>query len=409
MNSLATHYHQMIGLNEDWTIESVELDLEAQTLALALEFIGAKVICPECQTACSRKDKLPQRSWRHLDAMQFSTHLTARVPRCSCDTCGVKTIEVPWAGKHGRFTLMFEAFAIEILQAARSVDAASKVLKIDWSVAQKIMQDAVERGLERRSVEEVEHLGVDEKSFRKGHDYVTILTDQDASRVLDVAPERTIEACDQVLNCLPELQKEQIKAVSMDMWQGFETSVEKNLKNAEIVHDRFHITKYLKEAVDQVRRAENKQLADQGDDSLKGTKHLMLFNPENLTAAKQEELSKILKSVKKTSKAWHLVEWFRFFWEEEDSQGGREFFQRWYASAIRSRLAPIKKVARMLKKRLDRIVTWFTHRISNGRAEGFNSRIQSIKSAARGFRIFKHYRTRILFFCGKLNLKPAIN
>lgn len=134
--------------------------------------------------------------------MQFQTLLSARVPRCSCETCGVKTIDLPWAGKHGRFTLMFEAFAIESLLAARSVDSASKVLKIDWSTAQRIMERAVERGLDRRSLEEVHNLGVDEKSFGKGHDYVTVLTDIDGSRVLEVAPERTIEACDQVLNTL---------------------------------------------------------------------------------------------------------------------------------------------------------------------------------------------------------------
>ena len=406
MDTLSQHYHRMVGLDQDWTISNVELDADTRTLTLALECVGSRVTCPECGASCSKKDHATLRSWRHLDAMQFQTVLTARVPRSACDVCGVKTIAVPWAGKHGRFTLLFEAFAIEVLQASRSVQAAASLLSIDWSTAQTIMERAVHRGLERRSLEKVQHVGIDEKSFRKGHDYVSVMTDIDGSRVLEVAPERTIEACDRLWNTLSKPQKKKVRAVCMDMWQAFETSTEKNVPNAKIVHDRFHISKYLNEAVDKVRRAENKQLQADDDERLKGMRHTVLFNPENLTEEKNEQLSVLLKSTLATGRAWTLKESFRFFWDEDDAVGGRAFFDRWYSWAIRCRLDPIKKVARMLKGRLDRILTWFSSPISNGPSEGFNSRIQSIKSAARGFRIFEHYRIRILFFCGKLNLIP---
>jgi len=406
MSLLSQHYHQMVGLNDDWIISDVELDVEAQKLILNLEYIAEQVVCPECGAGCSKKDHAPERSWRHLDAMQFQTVLKARIPRCACETCGVKTVAVPWAGKHGRFTLLFEAFAIEVLHAARSVDAAALLLSIDWSTTQNIMTRAVERGLERRSLDEVSHVGIDEKSFRKGHDYVSVMTDIDGARVLEVTSGRTIQACDSLWKTLSESQKDQVQAVCMDMWQAFETSTENNVPSASIVHDRFHITKYLKEAVDKVRRAEHKQLQSDGDDRLKGMRHTVLFNPENLSKEKDEQLTALLKSTLKTGRAWSLNESFRFFWDEEDAVGGRAFFDRWYSWAIRSRLEPIKKVARMLKGRLDRILTWFASPISNGPSEGFNSRIQSIKSAARGFRIFAHYRIRILFFCGKLDLKP---
>jgi transposase len=110
------------------------------------------------------------------------------------------------------------------------------------------------------------------------------------------------------------------------------------------------------------------------------------------------------KTTLATGRAWILRESFRFFWQEGDALGGRAFVCSWYAWDIRSRLEPIRKVACMLKNRLDGILTWFSSPISNGPAEGLNSRIQSIKSAARGFRIFEHYRIRILFYCGKLSL-----
>lgn len=397
----------MVGLDADWAIANVDLNTESQTLTLALEYVGKRVLCPECNQGCARKDHAAERRWRHLDAMQFQTVLTARVPRASCDACGVKTIAVPWAGKHSRFTLMFEAFAIDMLLAARSVQSAAVMLAIDWSTAQAIMERAVERGLARRSLDDVKHIGIDEKNFGKGHDYVSVMTDIDGSRVLEVAQERTTQACDSLWNTLSDEQKENVQAVAMDMWQAFETSTEKNVPNANIVHDRFHISKYLGDAVDKVRRAEHKQLMSGGDERLKGARYSLLFNPENLSDEKGEQLNAIVKSTLKTGRAWQIRELFRYFWEEADAVGGRAFFDRWYSWAIRSRLKPVKKVARMLKRRLDRILTWFTSPISNGPSEGFNSRIQAIKSAARGFRIFEHYRIRILFFCGKLNFKTA--
>lgn len=406
MDRLSRHYHQLVGLNEDWVIGDVDLNVAAKKLTLQLEFVGDQLECPECGTGCSKKDHAPERSWRHLDAMQFQTILVARIPRSFCNECGVKTIAVPWAEKHSRFTLMFEAFAIDVLHASRSIQSAALLLGIDWSTAQTIMKRAVERGLERRSLDDVRNVGIDEKSFRKGQDYVSVMTDIDQSRVLDVTPERTIESADQLWETLSQVQRKRVQAVCMDMWQAYETSTENQVPQARIVHDRFHISKYLNEAVDKVRRAEHKQLQQGGDDRLKGMRHTVLFNPENLSDEKNDQIEALRKSTLATGRAWSLKELFRFFWDESDAVGGRAFFDSWYSWAIRSQLEPVKKVARMLKGRLDRILTWFTSPISNGPAEGFNSRIQSLKSAARGFRIFEHYRIRILFYCGKLTLKP---
>lgn len=408
MDSLSQHYHRLVGLNEDWAVGDVHLDLEQKTLTLSLEFVGPNVVCPECGVRCAMKDHAAERSWRHLDAMQFQTILKARIPRCSCDTCGVKTISVPWAEKHSRFSMLFEAFAIQVLKTASSIQAAALLLGIDWSTAQTIMKRAVARGLERRSVDQVKHVGIDEKSFGKGQDYISLMTDLDQSRILEVTPERTTESADQLWKTLPEKQRKKVKAVCMDMWQAYETSTAQHAPKAEIVHDRFHISKYLNEAVDKVRRQEHRELQRDGDDRLKGLRQTLLFNPENLNEEGNEQIAALRKSTLATGRAWSLKELFRYFWQEPDAIAGREFFDSWYAWAIRSRLEPMKKVARMLKTRIDRIVTWFKHPISNGPAEGFNSRIQSLKSNARGFRIFEHYRIRILFFCGKLNMNPAI-
>jgi len=191
----------------------------------------------------------------------------------------------------------------------------------------------------------------------------------------------------------------------------YHQAVTEKLTQAEIVFDKFHIAKHLNEAVDKVRRAEHKDLKAKGDDRLTGLRQLLMYHPENLDEERSERLSDFLGERKRqqlrTARAWCLKDYFRWFWEYPDAMSAKEFFDEWYAWAIRSRLQPVKRVARMLKSRLKNILSWFRHPISNATAEGFNSRIQLIKSNARGFRNFANYRTRILFFCGKLKLKPC--
>ena len=176
----------------------------------------------------------------------------------------MKTIAVPWAGKHSRFTLLFEAFAVRVLQAANNVKRAAALLGLDWDSVHRIMERAVERGLARRSLEEVRHVGIDEKSFRRGHDYVSVLTDLSGARVLEVSEGRDQAGADDLWEALPEEQAAQIEAAAIDMWPAYAAAVETHAPQAEIVHDRFHVSKHLNEAVDQVRRQEHKVLKKQG-------------------------------------------------------------------------------------------------------------------------------------------------
>jgi transposase len=213
-------------------IADLQLEVRNKTLTLPLEFVGDHLVCPECGATCSMKDHAAERSWRHLDAMQFQAILTARVPRWLCTTCGVKTIAVPRAEKHSRFTLLFEAFAIDVLQASQTIQSAALLLGIDWSTAQVIMQRAVSRGCERRSVDKVIHVGVDEQSFGKGQDHVTVMTDIDESRVLEVTPNRTTELAEFLWKTLSPKQHSRGRVVCMDMWQAYETSTETNAPNA---------------------------------------------------------------------------------------------------------------------------------------------------------------------------------
>lgn len=409
MNDLNEHYRALLGLDENWIVDDVDLDLDGQQVVIRLSHAGGKLVCPECGDTCSRADTAPERTWRHLDTMQFRTEIKAAVPRSRCAKCGVKTIKVPWAGKHSRFTLMFEAMAIRVLQACANVSRAAGLLGLSWDAVHAIIERAVSRGLERRSLEGIHHVGMDEKSFGRGHDYVSVMTDLDNSRVLEVAEERTIAAADRLWETLTETQRSKVTSVSMDMWQAFMTSAAKNAPNAEVVHDKFHISKYLNEAVDKVRREEQKQLRQAEDDRLTGSRQLWLYNPENLDEDRYNELLTLQRGDLKTGRAWAIKENFRHFWNYIYASSAEGFFGRWYGWAIRSRLDPVKKVARMLKEHLDGLLSYFRQPYTNAVSEGFNSRIQSLKSAARGFRNFANYRLRILFYCGKLELLPDLS
>ncbi|PHQ32496.1 ISL3 family transposase [Rhodopirellula bahusiensis] len=408
MNDLNQHYRLLLGLNDDWKVVDVDLDLNANRVIIDLEHSGGILCCPECSKTCSRSDTAPKRTWRHLDTMQFTTEIRAAVPRSKCLTCGVKTTSVPWAGKHSRFTLLFEAFGIRVLQSAATVSRAAELLGLSWDSVHSLIERAVHRGIDRRSLDSVHHVGMDEKSLGKGHDYVSVMTDIDHRRVLEVTEGRTIAAADELWQALDENQREDVESVSMDMWQAFMTSGEKNAPNAEIVHDKFHVSKYLGDAVDKVRRQEHRELKAEGDNRLTGLRQMLLYNEENLNEDQQIDLHILQKSDLRTGRAWALKENFRHFWDSDREVAGKRFFDGWYGWAMRSRLEPIKRVARMLKAHLPGLMSYFSHHVTNALSEGFNSKIQSIKSAARGFRSFKNYRLRILFYCGKLDLNPII-
>src|ERR1700748_1098640 len=118
MNELTDHYRQLLGLDTSWKVDQVDFSLSEKKVEIKLSHVGGRLVCPECGDDCTQADLAPEREWRHLDTMQFQTILRARVPRAQCEKCGVKTVAVPWAGKHCRFTLLFEAFAIEVLKAS---------------------------------------------------------------------------------------------------------------------------------------------------------------------------------------------------------------------------------------------------------------------------------------------------
>ena len=404
---ISTYYNQSLGLTEPWKVEDVKLDTKHLKVDILVVWpAGEKAPCPVCQKPCGVNDHREERSWRHLDTMQFETTITCRMPRVSCLDHGIKTINVPWAENLSRFTALFEHFAIDVLLAAKSIKQAMTLLRLSWDQIHAIQLKAVERGLVRRIDDQINYAGIDEKNFGKGHSYISVLTDLNQGRILEVVKDRTLESAESLLNKLSLKQKQGIKAVAMDMWDAFMTATKTILPKADIVHDKFHIASYLGKAVDEVRRKENKQLNKDGNEMLKGTKFLWLTNPDNWKPEDKQSFRSFAIDEMKVGRAWSIKEMFRHFWNYSYIGSAQSFFKRWYFWATHSKLKPIISAAKTIQRHISGLFAYLKHHITNAVSEGLNSKIQSIKSNARGFRNFEHYRAAILFHCGKLSLYP---
>jgi transposase len=306
---------------------------------------------------------------------------------------------------------LFERLAIDLMREC-SVQAACEILGISWDEVDGIKQRAVQRGLERKKTEAVARVGVDEKSAGRGHDYVTVVAKLEPGRAATVeyvGDGRTQEALDGYWKQVPAEHRAQVQAVAMDMWDPYYDSTLTHVPGAadKIVYDPFHVGKMLNEAVDKVRRAEHRVLSKAGDERLAGTKYMWLHGWENVPAAQEDRFGQLRGQRLKTSRAWAIKELFRDFWTLETVEAGREFFRRWYAWAIRSRLEPIKRVARSFKGHLHNVLTYFTHRITNASLEGLNNRIAGLVKKAYGYRNRERFKIDILFHLGDLDLYPS--
>jgi len=399
-------YEKLMGIKKPWQVTGTQVDLVGLRIDIMVGYAIPEALCPECGKSCPIHDKRQERVWRHLDTMQFKTFVRSQVPRIECAEHGVLSVQVPWAEKHSRFTALFERLAIDVLLACSNQTRAKDLLRVSWDEVHHIQDKAVRRGLERRKAEEMPYLGVDEKSFLRGHQYATILADIQNARVLDIAKDRKDESLRGLIEPLTDSQKSSVKAVSMDMWDPYMKATRENLPAAEVVHDKFHIAKYLNEAVDKVRRRENRDLVKEGSFLLTKTKYLWLKKPAGWTDEEKSRFRTLKAEGLKVGRAWALKETFGEFWSYIYETSALKFFKRWFFWATHSRLKPVSDIARMFKRHLKGILAYIKHRITNATSEGINSRIQHLKASARGFRNFENFRTAILFYCGKLDLYP---
>jgi transposase len=403
-------YATILGVTSPWLVREVEVRAALEEVEVFIKHDGGtELVCPECGEAGKRYDAR-QRSWRHLDTCQYRTILTADVPRVKCKEHGVRQVKVPWAEEKSRFTAMLESLAIDWLQEA-SISGVSRRMGLSWDELDGIRERAVRRGLLRREAEPVAVIGVDETAFQRRHEYVTVVNDLRRSRVLYVGDGRGSETLEAYYEGLTPEQLEGIIAIAMDMWRPYVRATREHVDGWEtrVCFDRFHVAKYLGDAVNDVRKAEHKELLQNGDDRLKRTRFLWLMGPDKLDRLNDRQrvqFDELKASTLRVARAWAIKETARELWGYVRRDWALRAWERWLVWAFRSKLEPIRKAARVIQNNLWGIINAAVKNVTNATSESLNAKIQWVKKNACGFRNRDRFRTAILFHCGGLDLYP---
>ena len=382
-------YQRILGLVAPWEVTDIQLSFADRSVTVVVGHAAGKpMACSVCGVLCGVYDHRP-RSWRHLDTCQLQTVIEASVPRVSCPEHGVLQVRVPWAEEGSGFTALFECMVISWLQAA-NISAVSALVGLSWDEVDGIQQRAVDRGLSRRQTQPVAHVAIDETSFQKRHEYVSVITDRERGVVLEVLEDRTKEHISSWLILQGTAQLSAIKSVSMDMWPAFINSFLEHVPEAKekICFDRYHIASYFGNAVRKVRNQEHKKfIHEDGVSALKGTTYDWLRTSANIDNRTRPDFIKLSQQSLKTARAWAIKEQAGKLWKYISRIWAEKGWKHLLQWIDRCRLEPVKKVGRMIKKHLWGILNAVVLNVTNAISESMNAKIQKIKNGASDFRV----------------------
>lgn len=369
---------------------------------------NARPVCSRCGRCGPVHDRSKDARWfQFVPLWGIAVFFVYRMRRVKCAWCKEVVIEqVPWAtGKH-QMTNSLRWFLAE-WGKRMSWNEVARVFRVKWESVFRSVQHAVEWGLARRDLLLVTALGVDEISWRRGHHYLTLVYDISGTtkRLLAVAQERTQISLNTCLDSLGAEVLGRVRFVCSDMWQPYLTVIAVRLSQAVNVLDRFHIMQKFGKAIDEIRAAESKQLVRDGyEPVLKKSRWCLLKNPQNLTERQTVRLSELMKYNLKSVRAYLQKEDFQRFWDYVSPHWAGKFLDEWTTRVMRSRLEPMKGVARMLRNHREVILNWFRAKgeMSSGSVEALNSNVKLVTKRARGFRSFEVAKTALLHAQGHL-------
>jgi transposase len=391
-----------LGIEEPIYVEKIEFDKGSGELHIHMNFRrGSKFACSTCG-----KEGLPvhdtiEKTWRHLNFFQYKCFIHLRTPRTKCPDCGDRLYMPPWGRKGSGFTMLFEVLILTLAKEMPISQIAELIGEHDTKVW-RVIRSYVKKAHQEKSFEATTKLGVDETSSRKGHNYVTIFADLEKGDVLFATEGKGSATVESFTKEMPlhNAAPVQIKEISMDMSPAFIAGVDKYLSSASITFDKFHVIKQLNEALDEVRRNEQKR-----NPLLKRSRYAWLKNPDNLTAEQKKLLATLSKENTKTAKVYQMKLTFQDIYRNiYETVAADAAIRKWLSWAVRSRLEPVKVFARMIKKHYAGILRFFESRLTSGMMEGINSRVQEIKRRAKGFRNIPNFISMIYLEAGRLSL-----
>jgi len=341
------------------------------------------------------------RSLRDLDVGRRHIELLVRVYRIECDPCGRPEVAVTLARQYARCTRRLEKQLFR-LTGDSTVKAVAKRMALDWETVKGAEVRYIRGLLRKRNLDGVTRIGIDEVSYEKGHKYLTLVTDLDGHRVIYATHGNDGRALGRFLTWLGPKRARRIKVAVTDMHDPYLKILRKRLPKAALVFDRFHVSKIVHDALDEIRRRLQRQLPPAGRRVIKGQRYVLLRAHETLSAKQRVSLQELLDTNTDITKGWVLKEAFRDVFTAATLREGRKRLATWAAQVRESGVPELLKVLKTIKRRRAGIENYFKHRVANGMAEGFNNVVGTIKKQAYGFHDRGYLKLKILRICGKL-------
>jgi len=394
-------FEAALGIASPWYINEVDFDVTKKSLTLNVDFVaGSRFAVTDVEGAHPAHDTVTKR-YRHLNFFQHECYLVVRVPRVRLPDGGIRQVEPDWAGRLAGFTLLFEALIMSMCREM-TFAAVSRLVGLSWHQVTAICKRYVELGLQQADFSEVKRLAADETSKARGHDYITLVADADKRRVLFVTEGKDAQtirafAADFATHGGDPTA---VESISIDMSPAFIKGVTHYLPSARITFDKFHVIAHANTAVEKTRRIEQKS-----DASLKGLRWKLLQDRDSLTSDARADLDAFVAQVttKRTARAWLYKEQLREIMERKQVNVVRAMLTQWATNVMRSKVEPMKVVAKMIRSHLDGIVAWTQTRQTNGFLEAINGLFQAAKRKARGYGNFATIRAVVFLLAGKLD------
>jgi len=379
-------------------------------LALIIEVEArknGKPICSGCGEHATQYDRMPStRDDEFIPVWGYHVYFRYQRRRVNCRQCGVKVEHVPWCKGKQKLTRDYKIF---LAQWARRLSwkGVADAFHTRWDNVYQSVKYVVSYGMEKRDLDNIEAIGIDEVQHGHGHQYITLVyqLDEGNKRLLYVGKDRTAKTLLRFFFNLKKKRCKKIKYVCSDMWKAYLKVIKKKVPHALHILDRFHIVAKLNDAVDEVRRTEAKRLKAAGyDDILKHSKYCFLKNEENLTHKQNMKLEEILQYDLKSVRAYLYKESFQAFWEYSSPYWANLFLRKWCGKAMRSQLEPIKKFVKTVRNHQPLMMNWFKakKRYSSGTVEGLNRIVNLVTRKAFGFREYKTLEIALFHTMGKL-------
>jgi transposase len=371
---------------------------------------NSQAICSCCDRPAPLYDRLQERRFEFIPLWGYRVFLVYRMRRVNCPACGVKVEQVPWARGKRELTDTYQQFLAHWAKKLSWKEVAVS-FRTSWEKVFQAVEYIVEWGLAHRELSGVTAIGVDEIAWRKGHHYLTMVyqIDSGCTRLLWVGKERTVKTLLRFFRFFGKQRSQELKYVCSDMWQPYLKVIAKKAGQALHILDRFHIVAKLNKAIDEVRAGEHRQLQKDGyEPVLKHSRWCLLKRGENLTEKQEAKLKDLLQYNLKSVRAYLLKEDFNGFWEYVSPAWAGKFLDRWCTRVMRSRIEPMKKVAKSIRHHKPLILNWFKAKkaFSSGVVEGLNNKAKVTTRNAYGFRTYRGAEVALYHSLGNLPTPP---